>query len=45
LIDLPDFSGPLDRIARAVGRLAWRRSKRPQEPLISSANSSHNVRG
>ena len=40
LIDLPDFSGPLDRIARAVGRLAWRRSKGPQEPVISNANPS-----
>lgn len=25
MIDLPDFSGPLARIARSVKRLAWRR--------------------
>lgn len=34
MIDLPDFSGPLTRIANSVGRIAWRRRSSPQRSQV-----------
>ncbi|WP_136623839.1 hypothetical protein [Bradyrhizobium centrolobii] len=44
LIDLPDFGGPLNRIAHALERFVWKKP-REQKPGTSSENPPHNVRG